>query len=220
VILKMADPFNNTPAAFGISELERQFDGSDREVPMRDVALADLPALVTQFNLGAIQQFEARNAEVASLTSAVEAANTLTSGLRTEVAVLTSVTLEAAALVTERNLLMAQVRSQADTITILQAKIARLLTEVSFDPRVISSDAYFDRLTGKELFMLGTSKDPTTVQIAALLNEYQANKSRVELDSLDHQNQVEHLVSQSVLTAERAKEISRDATRDEAYRTP
>jgi len=109
-------------------------------------------------------------------------------------------------------------QTQVNAIPALQAKISQLLAEVNFDPRVISSDAFFARLTGKELFALGNSKDAMTMQIAALFSEYQSNKWRVEFESPDYTNPIGYLISQGVLTDERAKEISRDATRAEAYR--
>jgi len=131
-----------------------------------------------------------------------------------------SLTSQVASLTSEKASLAETIAIQAELRQKLDAKIAYLMTEVNFKTRVISSDAFFDRLTGKELFALGQSKDAMTMQIAAIFSEYQFNKWRVEFDSTDYTNPIGYLISQGVLTEERAKEISRDATRAEAYKAP
>lgn len=107
--------------------------------------------------------------------------------------------------------------SQADSITALTAKVAWLLAELPFDPRIIDSKAFIRRLTAEEALDLRASKDQATIEIANTLELFRTNHWPIKLDSPEFTEPIGYLAMTGQLTAERVKEVSRDATRDEAY---
>jgi len=76
IILKAADPLNNTPAAYGVTELERLPNGRDIDVPMRDIDAVELAAIAEGFSLDVLKENSDLKAEVASLNLQLEAALT------------------------------------------------------------------------------------------------------------------------------------------------
>ena len=74
IILRAADTLNGTPAAYGVTELERLSDGTDRELPMRDVDVSLLGSIAAQFNIGVLQTSTAWQAEKTTLIAERDAA--------------------------------------------------------------------------------------------------------------------------------------------------
>lgn len=219
--------------AWGMTGIEVDDAGKVvRQVDMVDITEAQLLELVPQYDLAMTQRHEA------ALQKQIDDAKTASDKVTAEHKAATDkLSDDLATAITERAVAISdKVTAQAQSVTLttantalqtqvneipaLQAKVTSLLNEVNFDPRTISSDAFFSRLTGKELFSLGNSKDATTMEIAALFSAYQDNKWRVQFDSLDYLNPIGYLIAQGVLTEARATEISRDATRAEAYFAP
>lgn len=83
VILRFPDALNNTPACFGVTELERLPDGFDREVPMREIHFSLLGPIAGQFRLEVVQENELLRTEKATL-------ETEKTELATQVATLTN----------------------------------------------------------------------------------------------------------------------------------
>jgi hypothetical protein len=105
----------------------------------------------------------------------------------------------------------------------LQTQLAEALALVEqyrpFNPNEIRSKAFYDRITGDERFALGVlaMTDETAKGILSLLSAYLANEWKVVLDDPQLTGAMGYLASAGVLTSGRASEITRPATKDEAY---
>lgn len=97
------------------------------------------------------------------------------------------------------------------------ARIAALLEQVQFDPRVIEANAFLNRIASTELAQLFSSTDPNVQAISQMLLAYKANDWRIELDSPEMQQAVGYLQQVGMVTPERAAALLRDGTRAEAY---
>jgi hypothetical protein len=97
------------------------------------------------------------------------------------------------------------------------ARIAALVEQVQFDPRVIEANAFLNRIASTELAQLFSSTDPNVQAISQMLLAYKANDWRIELDSVEMQQAVGYLELIGMLTVERAAALLRDGTRAEAY---
>ena len=115
-----------------------------------------------------------------------------------------------AAAVAERDELQAQLAAA-------NARIAALVEQVQFDPRIIEANAFLNRIASTELAQLFSSTDPNVQAISQMLLVYKANDWRIELDSADMQQAVSYLQMIGMVTPERAAAILRDGTRAEAY---
>lgn len=115
-----------------------------------------------------------------------------------------------AAAVAERDELQAQLAAA-------NARIAALVEQVQFDPRVIEANAFLNRIASTELAQLFSSTDPNVQAISQMLLAYKANDWRIELDSAEMQQAVGYLEFIGMLTVERAAALLRDGTRAEAY---
>ena len=116
----------------------------------------------------------------------------------------------AAAAVAERD-------SLASQLAAANARIAALVEQVQFDPRVIEANAFLNRIASNELAQLFSSTDPNVQGISQMLLAYKANDWRIELDSPEMQQAVGYLRLIGMVTAERAAALLRDGTRAEAY---
>lgn len=116
----------------------------------------------------------------------------------------------AAAAVAERDELAAQLAAA-------NARIAALLEQVQFDPRVIEANAFLSRIASTELAQLFSSTDPNVQAISQMLLVYKANDWRIELDSPEMQQAVGYLQKIGMVSTERAAALLRDGTRAEAY---
>tara|TARA_R110000868_G_scaffold101057_1_gene278192 strand:- start:1770 stop:2336 length:567 start_codon:yes stop_codon:yes gene_type:complete len=103
------------------------------------------------------------------------------------------------------------------TIAALESRVASLLTELPFNPRIIDASAFYARVTKDEFATLSTSDDPQLGAIARAILAYKTNDWPVVFASTEVQNMLGYLVGVGFLTAERAAELTRDATREEAY---
>jgi len=165
IILRAADALNNTPAAFGVTELERLPDGTDREVPMREVDVSLLGEIADKFNLGAVQENEALRSQVKALTE----------------------------------------------------RIAAMTIQLPFDPRIIDATAFVNRIAKDEMLKLFSSVDENVSSIAKMLVEYKANDWPIVLDSPELSGAIQYLQHVKLISEDRAKQLTADATREEAY---
>jgi hypothetical protein len=134
---------------------------------------------------------------------------------------------------TERDALVAQLNESSAALTLantrletanattaaLQERVDRLLVELPFDPRIIDAQAFYDRISKDEFATLSTSEDPQLVMIAKKILQYKdpINDWPVIFDSNEFQSMFAYVVAAGVLTPARLSEITRDATREEAY---
>lgn len=103
------------------------------------------------------------------------------------------------------------------TIASLEARIASLLTELPFNPRIIDASKFYERITKDEFAALSVSDDETLRVIAKTILAYKTNDWPVIFESPEFQGLIGCLVGTSFLTAERAAQLTADATRAEAY---
>ena len=257
VILRVTDELTGTPACYGVTELERLSDGTDRELQMREVDLSNLGPIVSQFNLGVVGENDALRAaktelesqiaevtfqrdrlikEIGNRDGQIEAALT---DLQQTKELLSAAQAEKATLEQNTNQQQATITSQSEQIGTLQAeltamqlsfdnsnselqaakaKIAQLLTEIPYDPRVIDSHAFIERITKDELFTLYRAKDPIVQMVAKTLDEYRVNHWPIHMDDVKVTEPIRYLTLDTI-TAARAAELLRDASQDEAYKS-
>ena len=103
------------------------------------------------------------------------------------------------------------------TIAALEARVHSLLAELPFNPRIIDATAFYERITKDEFAAMSVSDDETLRTIAKTILAYKTNDWPVVFESPEFQGLIGYLVGTSFLTAERAAELTRDATREEAY---
>lgn len=108
---------------------------------------------------------------------------------------------------------IAALQAQANVIPALQAKIAQLLTEVSYNPRAINAGAFARRLNRDQLVRIYSSSSSTQLKI------YIANEQTepILLDSNTFVAWIASLVATKQITPDEAVELTRDASRDEAF---
>ena len=135
------------------------------------------------------------------------------------------------ALTGERDTALAQVTTlsiEKDTLTEANAtltaqlaaantRIAALVEQVHFNPRVIEANAFLSRISSVELAQLFSSDDPNVQAVSQMLLAYKTNDWWVELDSPTMQGAVAYLQQIDMVTVERASALLRDGTRAEAY---
>lgn len=164
-------------------------------------------AFAEQFAAAAVTEREELAAEKAELESQV---TTLTTERDTALLQVATSTNEKTAL-TEANATLTEQLAAAN------ARIAALVEQVQFDPRVIEANAFLNRIASTELAQLFSSTDPNVQAISQMLLAYKANDWRIELDSQEMQQAVGYLQLIGMVTAERAAALLRDGTRAEAY---
>jgi hypothetical protein len=161
-------------------------------------------AFATQF--GAAQQ-----AEIARLTAELEVAVQQREVATEQITTLQSRVAELAE--TREQLAIAQ-----QSLSEANAKIAELQNALPWDVRIIDATAFVARVTPTELLDLAGSSDPLRQQIAQMLVAYRANDWPIMLDSPEMQQAFGYLVSSGAITEQRAAELRRDSTREEAYK--
>lgn len=97
-----------------------------------------------------------------------------------------------------------------------QARMAKLIEQLAFDPRQLTVAAFLNRLTQAELLMLFSDSDPGVQQIAGLLKEWASKQWPVHLDSDNMRQSIGYLVSLDKLTPDRVQAITADASREES----
>jgi hypothetical protein len=178
-------------------------NGKVYEGDPQPLASVDDPAFndfADQFAAAVVAERDDLAEQVESLTQVKEAAEASVDQLTVQVAALTS----------EKATLTQQLAAA-------NARIASLLTEVPYDPRVIEASAFINRTTPEEMLQLFGSQDANVQAIAQMLLAYKANDWRIELDSTEMQQAVGYLQLSGLVTAERAAALLRDGTRAESY---
>ena len=101
-------------------------------------------------------------------------------------------------------------------LTTLQNQVAFLQGIRTYDPNVIKSEAFYQRITGDERFALGVLAltDDNAKGILSLLNAYLKNEWQVLLDDPQVVGAMQYLASTGLLSEERVKEITRPASRE------
>jgi flagellar biosynthesis GTPase FlhF len=101
----------------------------------------------------------------------------------------------------------------------LESQVAELVQYRPFDPNVIQSEAFYERIQKDELFSLAimASQDETCKGILGLLSAYKDNAWPVVLDDKQVVGAMQYLTAIGLLEQGRAEEITRPATREEAY---
>lgn len=117
--------------------------------------------------------------------------------------------------------LIAAINEEKSTLTEqlaeANARITALLQEIPFNPRIIDAAAFYDRLTKDEILTLFGSADATTKQIVETIIAYKNNDWPVVFESVEFRNMMGYLLQSGTLTEARAAQLTRDATREEAY---
>jgi hypothetical protein len=218
------------PAGFGdfgtlfSNQLQVQHDALVAEVATLEAQVATLTAQV--------DVLEASNASLTAQKAEVdELLATKNQELTTANANLSAKTSEAESLLADKSIALAAnavltsekatLTSEKATLTAslaaANARITTLLEEVPFDPRIIDATAFYNRLTKDELLVFVASVDPQVVAIGKVIADYKANDWPVIFESQDFQNMVGYLRQAGVLSEARLTELTKDATRNEAY---
>ena len=100
-------------------------------------------------------------------------------------------------------------------------RIDKLLIEVPFNPRLISTPAFLARIQDL-IFTLSelASVDPVAKGFLTSLFIKKKDQDSIKLDSPKLTGALDYLISIGQLKPERAKDILRDCTRDEAFKPP
>ena len=114
-----------------------------------------------------------------------------------------------------------QLQIQNDTLVAelaaANARIALLIKGLPFNPRIIDATAFYNRLTKDELLVFVSSSDTQVVAIGKVIASYKSNDWPVVFESTEFQQMVGYLLQAGVVTSERIAELTKDASRDEAY---
>ena len=178
-------------------------DGRDYEgdpVPLASASDPAFAAFASQFSASAVAERDSLKMQL----------DTKTTELQTAENQLESVTSELAAV-------QADLALKVAAIADLQARFDALVNQLQFNPRHIGSVAFIARLTSDEVTNVFTSEDPNTHGIATMLATYRKNDWPIYLDDAQTQQAIGYLVQVGQITQERAKEILRDATREESH---
>jgi len=115
------------------------------------------------------------------------------------------------------SVLQTQLATANATIADLESRIATLLTELPFNPRIIDASKFYERITKDEFAALSVSDDETLRDIAKAILAYKTNDWPVVCESQEMVGMLAYLVGTGFLTEERKAELIKDATRAEAY---
>lgn len=203
--------FNQSGAVSGVS-IRYLFTVGNKVVegdpePLAGTTDPAFVAFAEQFSAAAVAERDELTSEKATLESQIE---TLTGERDTALTQVATLTDEKSALTEANTTLTAQLAAS-------NARIAALLEQVQFDPRVIEANAFLNRIASTELAQLFSSTDPNVQAISQMLLAYKANDWRIELDSPEMQQAVGYLQQVGMVTTERAAALLRDGTRAEAY---
>jgi uncharacterized protein YoxC len=167
---------------------------------------------------------------VAAHKSALDAKEAELMTANASVATLTSETTTQSATIAELQADVATKASQMDTaaeaIAVYSREIVELQTQVEalkqnqrFDPRKINAKAFYARITKDEFALLAASPDPQLTAIAQAILAYSANEKTwpVEFDSVEMQGMIGYLEQSEFLSPDRAKQLTTDATWQEAF---
>lgn len=164
-------------------------------------------AFAQQFSAAAVAERDQLQSDKTTLETQV---TTLTTERDAALAQAATLTDEKAALTEANTTLTAQLAAA-------NARIAALVEQVQFDPRVIEANAFLNRIASTELAQLFSSTDSNVQAISQMLLAYKANDWRIKLDSPEMQQAVGYLQLIGMVSADRAAALLRDGTRAEAY---
>jgi hypothetical protein len=170
-------------------------------------------ALQTEINASKV----AINAEKATLTTDLATANASIATLITQVATLTSQLQE---MTESKDVLFVKKQAVDHDLAEAEAKIAFLESIRTYDPNQIKSKAFYDRITKDEMndvAVLALSGDATAAVIYAKFNDYVKNEWQVLLDDPEVVGGTQYLTYTGTFKEGRAAQITRPATREEAY---
>jgi len=194
-----------------IKEMHLDENGNDlREtapIPLADTDNPAFEAFATKFSGKTVAENEVLKSEKAALLSEKATLESENASLNSQLA---SKTEQVDALTTDKTELTRQLAAA-------NARITALLQEIPFDPRIIDATAFYDRLTKDEVLTLFTSTDATTKQIGETILAYKTNDWPVVFGSTEFQQMLGYLLQSGTLTEIRMAELTRDATRAEAY---
>ncbi len=123
-----------------------------------------------------------------------------------------------AAALAAKDATIAQLQSSLNSqVSALNDRIQRLAAIAEFNPRIIKADALVARINSRQVLRLATSDDVQHREIAALINQYDLEKSAIHLDSEIVQNATQYLLATEFITEQQKIAYLRDGTRDEAY---
>lgn len=175
--------------------------------PLAGTADPAFTAFAQQFAAAAVAERDQLAADKRELESQVETVTGERDNALTQVATLT----------TEKDALTEAAATLTAQLAVANARIASLVEQVQFDPRIIEANAFLNRIASTELAQLFSSTDSNVQAISQMLLAYKANDWRIELDSTEMQQAVGYLQMIGMVTQERAAALLRDGTRAEAY---
>jgi len=202
---------NETVAGAHVKEMHLDEDGKDlRETAPIPLANTDNPVFVAfadKFAAKTVAENESLKSTNATLTTEKEKLESEKTSLTSQLAAKT----EQAEKLTEEKTMLAEQLAAAN------ARIAALLQDIPFTPRIIDATAFYNRLTKDEILTLFASTDATTKQIGETILQYKTNDWPIVFESTEVQQMLGYLMQAGTLTESRTAELTRDATRAEAY---
>jgi hypothetical protein len=213
IVLVFPIAAQNRVAAASLQTLEVTESGKEFEsvVPLD-------PALVTEyadeFNLGALGQVTALEAEKTQLTTDLATRTSERDALQSQVDTLTS---EKATLTTDLATRTTELATANATIAALQSRVADLEQYRPYNPRILKGEAFYNRVSKEDMVTLLTSDNPQLVLVGKTIDAYRDNAWPVILDSTDFQQLVGYVLASHVFDESEVLAIMADATREEAY---
>jgi chromosome segregation ATPase len=192
-----------------------------------DLATANASiATLTSEKTSLTTQLEAKTTDLATrtteLSEKVQLLNsgaTVITGLESQV---TSLTTDKTTLTTRKEELQSEVLDLLAQIDTLNTKVAFLNSIRTYDSNQIRSLAFYDRITKDQINKLGllAIDDPQAAEIHKLLNAYKDNPWPVLLDDPLVVGGIQYLLYIEIITQQEAAQITRPASREEAYFAP
>ena len=192
-----------------------------RLVSIRNEFQASYAASVASVVTAKDALYSAKESELSTITT--EKTQALTN-LATRTTERDSLQSQVTTLTSEKESLTDQLNLANNTLTTIEALVATLQAKVvdleqyrPFNPRIIDASKFYDRLTKDEILTLFSSSDATTKTIAETILAYKTNDWPVVFESPEFQQMLSYLMQSGTLTEARMAELTRDATRAEAY---
>jgi len=193
-----------------------------------DLATANASiATLTSEKTSLTTQLEAKTTDLATRTTELSEKTTLANAQATAITnlennldsandLLTAKTDELAKSKTE---LQSQISSLEAERIVLNTRITFLNSIRTYDPNQIRSLAFYDRISKDQINKLGllAIDDPQAAEIHKLLNAYKDNPWPVLLDDPLVVGGIQYLLHIEIITQQEAAQITRPASREEAY---
>lgn len=160
------------------------------------------------------KELEDKTKEVDKLTLEM---SSLSSQAETLTSEKSSLSAQVAALTTRSNELNDEKDKLGKLLNDANERIKKLLESIPFNPRIIDATAFYNRLTKDEILLLLSSENQQILLIGKTIAAYKSNDWPVVLESTEFQQMVGYLQQVGVLTEPRLAELTKDATREEAY---